>query len=170
MYKRVFLFHCVWKKIANVKSFDLFKKKSHNWPDKDLSNMIRKNQTIWGIPWGLLYNNQPGGSIWSYPCRIGLKGLYKACHEIEFFSSHTTYISTVVIHSSAQFRISRYLEINCIQIFFWLKLLLTPSSLWKIAKIVNLIFKVKFLYKKSAESSWKSFSQYINDIKMKNFC
>ena len=133
--------------------------------------MIRKNQTIWGIPWGLLYNNKPGVSIWSYPCRIGLKGLNKACHEIEFFSSHTTYMSTVVMHSSAQFRISRYLEITCIQIFFfWLKILLTPSGFLKIAKIVSLIFKVKFLYKESAELSWKSFSQYINDNKIKNFC
>ena len=53
------------EKIVDVKSFGNFKKKSQKWPTQDLSNIERikvmKSQPILGIPWGLTYNNQPGG-------------------------------------------------------------------------------------------------------------
>ena len=59
------------EKIANVKFIGIFKKKSQKWPTQDLSNIERnkvmKNQPIRGIPRGLAYNNQPGGSIWPPP-------------------------------------------------------------------------------------------------------
>ena len=46
-------------------SWKFQKKKSQKWPTQDLSNIERnkvmKNQSIWSIPRGLAYNNQPGG-------------------------------------------------------------------------------------------------------------
>ena len=65
------------KKIVDVKFFGNFKKKSQKWPSQDLSdikrNKVMKNQPIWDISWGLVYNNQPGGVFLTpLPCRIGL--------------------------------------------------------------------------------------------------
>ena len=55
------------ERIVDPKFFGNFKKKSQKWSTQDLSNIERnkvmKNQSIQGIPRGLVYDNQSGGLI-----------------------------------------------------------------------------------------------------------
>ena len=64
-----------------------------------------------------------------------------------YFNAVVVRVSTVVMLSSAQFRINRHLMIDNI---FLMKT--SSNSFWPFKKS---IIKVKFLFQKSAESSWK---------------
>merc|ERR1712079_651596 len=63
------------EKIVVENFFGNFNKKSQKWPTQDLSNIERnkvmKNQPIWGIPQGFVYDNQPVGSFTGSSIYIG---------------------------------------------------------------------------------------------------